>query len=85
MNTFGLACSHEIVVSELTDYKSSDDSQAPILLDQINGTIFSLKGDAAYDTDVIRDLSNQKVEAKVGCKVLNIMAKLGMPQTSRIA
>jgi hypothetical protein len=32
-----------------------------------------------------RDLSNQKAEAKVGCKVLNIMAKLGMPQTSRFA
>jgi hypothetical protein len=32
-----------------------------------------------------RDLSSQKIEAKIGCKVLNIMAKLGMPQTSRVA
>ena len=32
-----------------------------------------------------RTLPAQKVEATVGCKVLNMMAKLGMPVSSKVA
>jgi hypothetical protein len=29
-------------------------------------------------------LSNQKTEAKIGCNVLNRMARLGMPASARV-
>ncbi|MCW2239683.1 hypothetical protein M2351_004313 [Azospirillum canadense] len=32
-----------------------------------------------------RSLAAQKVEAAVGCKVMNIMTRLGMPATSKVA
>jgi hypothetical protein len=31
-----------------------------------------------------RTLSNQKTEAKIGCNVLNRMARLGMPASNRV-
>ncbi|MBF0299489.1 MAG: hypothetical protein HQK51_12260 [Oligoflexia bacterium] len=39
-----------------------------------------------YFVDFIRSkrVFSQKVEAAIGCKILNIMSKLGMPETIRI-
>ena len=32
-----------------------------------------------------RTLAGQRVEARIGCRILNTMARLGMPQSSRAA
>lgn len=51
----------DIVASELTTNKEDDPSQVPVMLDQIDDDVNSMKGDGSYDTKETYDvLANRK-------------------------